>query len=352
VFVCGAATNRNESEELRNLIGSGFANCLVALHGKMPIEMLIVGLSPFGRRARRRQESRTMLERTFDSLQCKQIIGNPYLKERLSRTILAAAPKPIDPLVNAIFSRLRADGLLGAHHETEVDMGEAAVLYRSAKSDFETLELTAQAAECSRRINLASEMGRAKGQEALPGFKKPDPSAPALSDLGFVAKRCIAMRIDFRSDQIKKVDVERREQGTSRSLGEALTLQPDDMLRLLEELEDPVSAPVVEAGKPSHENGALMFDLSVRIRQRFAAGLGFDVAMTMPSDRFQDGLLGVSGKTCRQVGHPSDVDEQGNAKVRLAATRSGKHRVQLRVSEGLISRQFPVTFQLDPTTNG
>jgi len=352
VFVCGAATNRSESEEVRNLIVSGFANCSVALHGKMPIEMLIVGLSPFGQRERRRQESRTMLERTFDSLQCKQIIGNPYLKERLSRAILAAAPKPIDPLVNAIFSRLRADALLGAQHETEVNMGEAAILYRSAKSDFETLELTAQAAECSRRMHLVGEIDRAKGQEALPGFKKPNPSVPALSDLGFVAKRCIAMRIDFRSDQIKKVDFERREQGTSRSLGEVLTLQPDDMLRLLEKLEDPISAPVVEPGMASHENGALMFDLNVRIRQRFAAGLGFDVPMTAPSNRFQDGLLGVSGKTCRQVGHPSDVDEQGNAKVRLAATRSGKHRVQLRVSEGLISRQFPVTFQLDPTSNG
>lgn len=111
VFVCGAATNRSESEELRTLIVSGFANCSVSSHGKMPIEMLIVGLSPFGRRTLRRQASRTMLERTFDSLQCKQIIGNPYLKERLSRTILAAAPKPIDPLVNAIINRLRADGL-------------------------------------------------------------------------------------------------------------------------------------------------------------------------------------------------------------------------------------------------
>ena len=160
------------------------------------------------------------------------------------------------------------------------------------------------------------------------------------------------MRVDFGSERMKELHIERQEQGTSRSLGRPLTLKPDGLLRLVEELADPISAPVVEAGRPSYENGALMFELSVRIRQRFAAGLGFDVSLPDSSERFKNGLLGVSGKTCRQVGYASDVDEKGNANVKLAATRAGKHRVQLRVSEGLIARQFPVTFQLDPTANG
>jgi hypothetical protein len=56
-----------------------------------------------------------MLDRTFDSLQCRQIIGNPYLKERLSRTVLAAAPKPIDPLDALEIGNVEVDvGLLSS----------------------------------------------------------------------------------------------------------------------------------------------------------------------------------------------------------------------------------------------
>lgn len=351
LFMCGARAEDGQAKRLRALVASAFETRSVALHSKVPVEMLVVGFSPFGRRRRRRQESRTMLERTFDSLQCKEILGNPYMKERLSRTILDAAPKPIDPLVNAIFSRLRADGLLGVQRWADIDMNEAASLYQSAKADFQVLELKAQAAECARRLRMVRDIERAKGPDLFPGLEDPDQSARSLSDLGFVAKRCVTARIEFDDDEFKDMTFERRQRGTSRSMGPPLLIKPADMLSVLAQLEDPISIPVVEAGTPSQENGALMFDLKVRIRQRFAAGLGFDVPLLDSTDRFRDGLLGVSGRTCKQVGHPTEVADDGTANVKLAATRPGTHRIQLRVSEGLISRQFAVTFHLDSSCN-
>jgi hypothetical protein len=345
VFVYGAAPSPGQLKRLREAVVANFDDGSVTLQDKAPIEMLAVGLSPFGRRERRRQESRTMLERTFESLQCKQIIGNPYLKERLSRNILAAAPKPIDPLLNAIFCRLRADGLLGVQSETDADMSEAAVLYRSAESAFEALQLKVQAAECAKRFKIARILEHANGQAVLPGLKSRRRSVKQLSDLGFVAKRCAAMRIRFDAEDIIAIDFQRREQGTSQYVGE-IAIRPDRMLRLVEGLEDSVPAAMVRVGRPSIQNGALTFDLSVRIRQRFAAGLGFDVPIAVRLRGSRESFVGVSGKSCSQVGHPSDMDEHGNATVRLTAKRLGRHRVELRIAEGLILQQFPVSFRL------
>lgn len=349
-----------DEEELRSLVSEGFRLRSVCLAGNVPMDTLAIGMSPFGRRRKRRQGSRTMLERTFDSLQCKEILGNPYLKERLSRTILDAAPKPIDPLLDAIFSRVRADGLLAVKSKTERETAKAASLYALAQISFDRLGLVTQSNECRRRLRIVHRLAQSSGQKRLfdsdsdpAGMKADDRKREengSLADLGFVAKRCVAARLEFDDVRIKQLKFRKRSRGTSQAVASVLEVDHGDLLSLLERLDDRTPVPIVRTSEVTKEHDELTFDLEVSIRQRFGATLGLDLPLRIEPTQPHGGPWGVHGKTCKQISRPTELDGKGNAKVRLAATRTGRHQVQLRLCEGLFTRQFPISFQIGLTS--
>lgn len=282
-------------EQRHALVASAFARGSVRTATESPRDLVFLQFSPFGRRKFRRSQGRSVLDQTFESLKCVEILNNRYLQERLARRILSSIPRSADPIVSAIFSRMRADALRRLPSAEPGDL-EAASLYRAAAENFQKTNLDSFATECARRARRTLADYRSSQQLPLPGFGGGE-RARAPAGLGLATRACtgIPLTIDLpkRDLSFPKLDSHRRRYAGTLALSQA------EVDRLAVELEDPVQRPSVSiAPLGGAGDQARKLRLTVELQSEFASriGSGVPTGAQMPLD--ENLVLSISSKTC------------------------------------------------------
>jgi hypothetical protein len=298
-----------------------------------PVETIAVRFSPSGLSRRRRSSGRCALEGAFLSLQCRDIRSNPYLKERLSRSVLDSAPPAADQLVHAIFFRLRADAQCEVILRDSDLKGEIqpVAYYRKAEEQFRAMHLADQAGVCARRRRQVADAVWARSQPDLLGAADEQKPGRGLSELGVAVRQCFAVGMFFRQEREPERGNHSACTGRFVDLG-SVSCQRGDLSVLFERLGDRDVVPIVEVGEVLRTGGALRCRVEIRFRSRFADTFGLEV---MPDRNvvaeLRDGLITASGAGCRSERYAAAIGPNCSASLELVATRAGRHKLLIQV---------------------
>ena len=353
-FVYGCRLSEKDKSVLASDLEANAADHLGAcLVGAGPIETMLLAFSPAGRREQRTHSGRNTLEQVFDSLQCKSIIDSPYLKERLSEGVLRSCPRPVDPLVTAVFSRFCADAMSAEPIErwTTGKGQQISSMYKQAEKGFEALDLRRHAAECARRARRVSEKACKQAQGVLLELRPPKVEPEdrpkkfeALGGLGFAARQCVALRLT--SSRTRRLSPIHRQSGVFQDLGNIRV--PDVvLLSAMRDMSDHAFIPVATPVRRADRTSAGAFDLNIEMTPRLLAMLGLRRSAGECS-AFEDMQLVVKSETCHQDDFPAPVNRSGRARVPMIARRAGRHRVEIRVMDRNSTEAHSITFDLEP----